>query len=68
MKQKPNSGKGKPTERAHCCLEGNEAWHKETNILTSPVTPQRAIRTAVAAAAILDWNIHPEYVLRAYLE
>jgi len=65
---KPNRGNGKPPERARFCMVGNRDWNKHTNVPTSPVTPQRAIRTIMAAASILRFNIHMEDVLHAYLQ
>jgi len=65
---KPNRGNGKPPERARFCIAGNRDWHKHTNVPTSPVTPQRAIRTIMAAASILHFNIHTEDFPRAYLQ
>ena len=65
---KPNRCNGKPPERARFCIAGNRDWHKHTNVPTSPVTPQLAIRTNMAAASILHFNIHTEDFLRAYLQ
>lgn len=65
---KANRGNGKPDERARFCIAGNEDWNKDSNVPTSPVTPQRAIRAIVAAAAIMDLPIHTEDFLRAYLQ
>jgi len=65
---KPNRGNGKPAARARFCIAGNRDWHKANTVATSPVTPQRAIRTVVAAAVILDFSLHTEDFLRAYLQ
>eukprot|EP00170_Pyropia_yezoensis_P005164 contig_21075_g5178 len=65
---KKNRGNGKPPARAHFCIAGNRDWNKESNVPTSPVTPQRAIRTRIAAAATLGFTLHTEDVLRAYLQ
>lgn len=53
VQHKTNRSNGSPNERARFCLAGNLDWHKDTNVPTSPVTPQRAIRTLVAVAIIL---------------
>lgn len=65
---KANRGNGKPDERARFCLAGNQDWHKETIVATSPVTPQRSIRAIVAASVVLDLKLHTEDFLRAYLQ
>ncbi|KAK1869742.1 hypothetical protein I4F81_012208 [Pyropia yezoensis] len=65
---KANRGNGKPDERARFCLAGNQDWHKKTNVATSPVTPQRAIRAIVAASVVLNLKLHTEDFLRAYLQ
>lgn len=65
---KENRGNGKPPERARFCIAGNRDWHKDTNVPTSPVTPQRAIRTLIAAAVILNFPLQTEDFLRAYLQ
>jgi len=66
--QKPNRCNRKPPEGARFCIEGNRDWHTDSNVPTSPVTPQRAIRTIIAAASILRFHIHTEDVLRAFLQ
>lgn len=65
---KENRGNGKPPGFARFCVAGNRDWHKDTNVPTSLVTPQRAIRTLMAAAAILGFPIQTEDFLRAYLQ
>lgn len=65
---KDNRGNGKPPERARFCIAGNRDWHKATNVPTSPVTPQRAIRALIAAAVVLDFPLQTEDFLRAYLQ
>jgi len=65
---KPKRGTGQPPERARFCLAGNRDWPKHTNVPTSPVTTQRAIRTIMAVASILRYHIHTEDFLRAYLQ
>ena len=65
---KDNRGNGKPAERARFCVAGNRDWHKATTVATSPVTPQRAIRTVVAASVLLSFTLHTEDFLRAYLQ
>lgn len=37
-------------------------------VATSPVTPQRAIRTVVAASVLLSFTLHTEDFIRAYLQ
>jgi len=64
---KDDHGNGKPAERARFCVTGNRDWHKATTVAASPVTPQRAIRTVVAASVLLSFTLHTEDFLRAYL-
>lgn len=66
--QRENRGNGKPPARARFCIAGNRDWHKDSNVPTSPVTPQRAIRTLIAAAVILGFTLRTEIFLRAYLQ
>lgn len=65
---KPKRGNGKPDERVRYCQAGNQDWHKNTNVATSPVTSQRAIRAIVAASVILGLKLHTEDFSRAYLQ
>ena len=65
---KPNRGNGKPAERARFCVAGNRDWHEANTVATSPVTPQRSIRSFVAASVILRFSIDTEDFLRAYLQ
>lgn len=65
---KANRGNGKPDERALFCVAGNEDRKKDTHVPTSPVTPQCAIRSIVAAAAVLKLRMHTEDFLRAHLQ
>eukprot|EP00168_Porphyra_purpurea_P014779 TRINITY_DN431_c1_g1_i1.p5 TRINITY_DN431_c1_g1~~TRINITY_DN431_c1_g1_i1.p5 ORF type:complete len:150 (-),score=32.19 TRINITY_DN431_c1_g1_i1:1158-1607(-) len=65
---KPNRGNGKPTERARFCIAGNQDWHNDSTVATSPVTPQRAIRAVAASSIILGFSLHTEDFLRAYLQ
>lgn len=65
---KENRGNGKAPARARFCIAGNRDWHKESNVPTSPVTPQRAIRTLLAAAVILGFTLRTEDFLREHLQ
>ena len=65
---KADRGNGKPPARARFCIAGDREWNKENDVPTSPVSPHRAIRTAMAVASILNWRVQTEDFLRAYLQ
>ena len=68
MTYQTNRGNDRPAERARFCIAGNQDWHKNSTVATSPVSPQRAIRAVVAASVVLDFSVHTEDFLRAYLQ